>query len=53
MSAVADPERARLLEAMLAELVEKGYAGAEVAAAEKRADLAGGRWAAAYPDKDS
>lgn len=53
MSTVARPERTRLLEAMLEELVEKGYPALEVEAAIHRADLVGGEWAARFPDKDS
>ena len=53
MSTVTRPERTRLLEAMLEELVEKGYPAVEVEAAVARAHLVGARWAAEFPDKDS
>jgi AcrR family transcriptional regulator len=53
MSAVARPERTRLLEAMLEELVEKGYPALEVEAAVDRAHLRGGEWSRKFPDKDA
>jgi AcrR family transcriptional regulator len=53
MSTVTRPERTRLLEAMLEELVEKGYAEVEVEAAIQRARLVGGEWSSQFPDKDS
>jgi AcrR family transcriptional regulator len=53
MSTVARPERTRLLEAMLAELVEKGYPAVEVKAAAQRAHLEGAEWQAQFPDKDA
>lgn len=53
MSAVAQPERRRLLVAMLEELVEKGYPGTEVEAAAKRARLEGTEWSAWFADKDA
>lgn len=45
MSTAMRPERTRLLEAMLEELVEKGYPELEVEAAVQRAYLAGAEWA--------
>jgi AcrR family transcriptional regulator len=53
MSIVTRPERTRLLEAMLEELVEKGYPEVEVEAAIRRARLVGGGWTRQFPDKDS
>ncbi len=53
MSTVAQPERRRLLGAMLEELVEKGYPGAEVETAARRARLDGEAWAVRFPDKDA
>jgi AcrR family transcriptional regulator len=53
MSTVMRPERTRLLEAMLEELVEKGYTEVEVEAAIQRARLVGGGWSSQFPDKDS
>ena len=53
MSTVTRPERTRLLEAMLEELVEKGYPEVEVEAAIRRARLVGGGWTRQFPDKDS
>jgi AcrR family transcriptional regulator len=53
MSTVMRPERTRLLEAMLEELVEKGYPEVEVEAAIRRARLVGGGWTRQFPDKDS
>ncbi len=53
MSTVTRPERTRLLEAMLEELVEKGYPGVEVEAAVRRAHLVGVEWSAEFPDKDA
>jgi AcrR family transcriptional regulator len=52
MSTVTRPERTRLLEAMLEELVEKGYPAVEVEAAVQRAHLGGAEWSAEFPDKD-
>lgn len=53
MSTVTRPERIRLLEAMLEELVEKGYPGVEVEAAVRRAHLGGAEWSVMFPDKDA
>jgi len=53
MSTATRPERTRLLEAMLEELVEKGYRGLEVTAAIHRARLVGEEWSSEFPDKDS
>ena len=53
MSTVTRPERTRLLEAMLEELVEKGYPAVEVEAAVQRAHLGGAEWSAVFPDKDA
>lgn len=53
MSTVARIERTRLLEAMLDELVEKGYPALEVEAAIHRARLVGGEWSSRFPDKDA
>jgi AcrR family transcriptional regulator len=53
MSTVMRPERTRLLEAMLEELVEKGYPEVEVEAAVRRAHLGGAEWSAMFPDKDA
>jgi AcrR family transcriptional regulator len=53
MSTVTRPERTRLLEAMLEELVEKGYPAVEVEAAIRRARLVGGGWTTQFPDKDT
>ena len=53
MSTATRPERTRLLEAMLEELVEKGYPAVEVEAAVRRAHLVGAEWAAEFPDKDA
>jgi AcrR family transcriptional regulator len=53
MSTVARVERTRLLEAMLEELVEKGYPALEVEAAIHRAHLVGGKWSSRFPDKDA
>jgi len=53
MSAVVQPERRRLLVAMLEELVEKGYPGVEVEAAARRARLQGTEWSAWFADKDA
>jgi hypothetical protein len=47
------PERSRLLEAMLEELVEKGYPALEVGAAVQRAHLVGAEWTEEFPDKDA
>jgi hypothetical protein len=46
-------ERARLLEAMLEELVEKGYGEVEVEGALERAHLGGEEWSALFVDKDA
>jgi len=53
MSTVTRPERSRLLEAMLEELVEKGYRDVEVQAAARRAHLVGEDWADRFQDKDA
>jgi AcrR family transcriptional regulator len=53
MSAVVQPERRRLLVAMLEELVEKGYPGTEVEGAARRAHLQGTDWSAWFADKDA
>jgi hypothetical protein len=53
MSAVVQPERRRLLVAMLEELVEKGYPGTEVEGAARRAHLQGTEWSAWFADKDA
>lgn len=53
MSTVARPERRRLLVAMLEELAEKGYPGAEVKGAARRARLGGEEWSAWFADKDA
>jgi AcrR family transcriptional regulator len=53
MSTVARPERTRLLEAMLEELVEKGYPALEIEDALQRAKLAGGAWSTRSLDKDA
>jgi len=53
MNTVARPERKRLLEAMLAELVEKGYPAVEVETAVHRAHLNGAEWATEFLDKDA
>jgi AcrR family transcriptional regulator len=52
MSTVARPERTRLLEAMLEELVEKGYPALEVEDAVHRARLSGAEWSSRFPNKD-
>jgi hypothetical protein len=46
-------ERARLLEAMLEELVDKGYGEAEVEGAVERAHLGGAGWTELFVDKDA
>jgi AcrR family transcriptional regulator len=53
MSTVASPERTRLLEAMLEELVEKGYPAVDVEAAVQRARLVNGGWVTEFLDKDA
>lgn len=53
MSTATRPERTRLLEAMLEELVEKGYPEVEVEAAVQRAHLVGEEWSSQFPDKDA
>jgi AcrR family transcriptional regulator len=53
MSTVARPERTRLLEAMLEELVEKGYPAVDVEAAVQRARLDGAEWITEFLDKDA
>lgn len=53
MSTAMREERSRLLEAMLEELVEKGYPALEVGAAVQRAHLGGAEWTGELPDKDA
>jgi AcrR family transcriptional regulator len=53
MNTVARSERSRLLEAMLEELVEKGYPALEVEAAVHRARLEGEEWSNRFPDKEA
>jgi hypothetical protein len=53
MSTATEGARARLLEAMLEELVEKGYREVEVEDALARAHLGGAEWSALYVDKDA
>jgi AcrR family transcriptional regulator len=53
MSTATEEDRARLLEAMLEELVEKGYGEADVEGALERAHLGGGRWSQLFVDKDA
>ncbi len=53
MNTVEQFERARLLDAMLEEVAEKGYRGAEVEAALRRAWLDGEEWSAEFGDKDA
>jgi hypothetical protein len=53
MSTATEEERARLLEAMLEELVEKGYREVRVEGALERAHLGGVRWSALFVDKDA
>jgi AcrR family transcriptional regulator len=53
MSTAMGTERERLLEAMLEELVEKGYAEVEVESAVERAHLDGEEWSALFVDKDA
>jgi AcrR family transcriptional regulator len=53
MSTVRRFERERLLDAMLEEMAEKDYPGAEVEAALSRAGLSGNEWLVEFPDKDS
>ena len=53
MGTATEGDRARLLEAMLEELVEKGYREVEVRGALERAHLGGERWAAVFVDKDA
>jgi hypothetical protein len=52
MSTATEGARARLLEAMLEELVEKGYGEVEVRGALERAHLGGEEWSAMFVDKD-
>lgn len=52
MSTATEGDRARLLEAMLEELVDKGYREAEVSGAAKRAHLAIDDWSQQFADKD-
>jgi AcrR family transcriptional regulator len=52
MGASAQLERQRLLDAMLEELVEKGYPATEVESAARRADLDGEQWSRCFPSKD-
>jgi hypothetical protein len=53
MSTATEGDRARLLEAMLEELVEKGYREVEVEGALERAQLGGEDWSALFVDKDA
>ncbi len=53
MSTGTKSERARLLEAMLEELVDKGYLEVEVEDAVQRAHLGGEQWAELFVDKDA
>jgi hypothetical protein len=53
MSTVTEGDRVRLLEAMLEELVEKGYGEAAVEGAVARAHLGGEEWSALFVDKDA
>ena len=53
MSIATEGDRARLLEAMLEELVEKGYGDVDVEGALARAHLGGEGWAALFVDKDA
>ena len=53
MSTTTEGDRARLLEAMLEELVDKGYREAEVAGAIERAHLTAGDWSPLFADKDA
>jgi hypothetical protein len=53
MSTATEGDRVRLLEAMLEELVEKGYGEAEVQGALERAHLGGEEWSALFVDKDA
>jgi AcrR family transcriptional regulator len=53
MGSIAQLERRRLLDAVLEELVEKGYSGTEIEAAAERADLDGEAWSRCFPDKDA
>lgn len=52
MSTATGEARARLLEAMLEELVEKGYGEVEVRGALERAHLGGEEWSTMFVDKD-
>ena len=52
MSTATEGDRARLLEAMLEELVEKGYGEVEVRGALERAHLGGEEWSTLFVDKD-
>jgi AcrR family transcriptional regulator len=53
MSTATEGARARLLEAMLEELVEKGYGEVEVEGALERAHLGGAEVSALFVDKDA
>jgi hypothetical protein len=53
MSTATEGARARLLEAMLEELVEKGYGEVEVQGALERAHLGGEEWSTLFVDKDT
>jgi AcrR family transcriptional regulator len=53
VSTATGEARARLLEAMLEELVEKGYGEVEVQGALERAHLRGEEWSALFVDKDA
>lgn len=52
MGSMAQLERRRLLDAVLEELVEKGYSGTEIETAARRADLDGTAWSRCFADKD-
>jgi AcrR family transcriptional regulator len=53
MSTATEGDRARLLEAMLEELVEKGYGEAEFEGALARAHLGAAEWSSVFADKDA
>jgi AcrR family transcriptional regulator len=53
MTTMAKSERARLLDAMLEEMAEKGYRGVEVEEAMRRAGIADVTTAAEFDDKDA
>jgi hypothetical protein len=53
VSTATEDARARLLEAMLEELVEKGYGETEVEGALERAHLGGAGWSTLFVDKDA